>query len=122
MVEDNSMPLLRSAAGGAGLAAGFAGLIVFLATGWSPARGGTSDTTDPLFKAALIDGREVSGRIASLDDSKLTIATKGGAKEAVPFDRLVKVTRESPGAIAAGESTQAVLLGEGDRLMRAMIG
>ena len=54
---------------------------------------------------------------------RVTIATKDGEEgERSPLDRLVKLTRESPGAIAAGESSQAVLLGDGDRLMRASIG
>jgi hypothetical protein len=97
-------------------------LILLVIAGRAPAGDGLPDSSDPVFKALLTDGRDLTGRIASLGDSKVTIATKAAKKEIVPFDRLVKLTRETPGAIAGGESTQAVLLGEGDRLMQASIG
>jgi hypothetical protein len=111
------------AAGGGSLRLVCMGLLLLLSLDdRTQARDSSPDGSDSAFKALLIDGREVPGRIASFADSKVTIATKDGKKEAVPFDRLVKLTRESPGAIAVGESSQAVLLGDGDRLMRASIG
>src|SRR4051812_703916 len=99
------------------------GLLLVLALGGTiAARDSSSGGSDPTFKALLIDGREVVGRIISFADSKVTVATREAKKESLPFDQLVKITRETPGAIAAGESSQAVLLGDGDRLMRASIG
>jgi hypothetical protein len=97
-------------------------LIVLGVAGRTAAGDRSPDSSDPLFKAVSIDGRDVTGRIVALEDSKITVATEDGKKEVLPFDRLVKLTRESPAAIQGGESTQAVLLGEGDRLMRASVG
>ena len=80
------------------------------------------ESADPGFTALLIDGRTTSGRILSFAESGITIATKDGKKALVPLDRLVKVTRDTPAAISAGESNQAVILAEGDRLMHVAIG
>lgn len=85
-------------------------------------RDSSTDAGDAPFKALQIDGREATGRIASFDGSRVTLATKEGKKQVLPFDRLVKLTRETPSPIVPGESSQVVLLGDGDRLMRAAIG
>jgi NPCBM/NEW2 domain len=99
-----------------------AALLVLAFSGDSPARDSSTDGSDPAFVALLTDGRNVTGRIVSFEDSSLTIVSKDGKKEALSFDRLVKLTREPLDVMAAGETTQAVLLGDGDRLMRATIG
>jgi hypothetical protein len=122
MDEDDMMPSSRPTPSGSLRKACSALLIVLLVAGRAQAGDGLPDSSEPVFRASLIDGRDVVGRVASLGDSKITIATKAGKKEVVPFDRLVKVARETPAAIASGESTQAVLLEDGDRLMRASIG
>src|SRR5262245_24247854 len=96
-------------------------LIAASLSGRAPARDSSSDDAEASFKALLIDGRETTGRIVSFGDAQVTIATNDGKKEGLPLDRLVKLTRESPGAIVVGESSQVVLLGEGDRLMRSSI-
>jgi NPCBM/NEW2 domain len=96
-------------------------LLTLLPGGRAPARDSSTDGADPIFTALLIDGRSHSGRIVSLGETGVTIATREGKKEKLPLDQLVKLTRDSQGAMAAGENTQAVLLAEGDRLMRATI-
>jgi hypothetical protein len=96
-------------------------LVLFLA-GRTRAWDSSQDGSDSFFTALLIDGRTPAGRIVSLGEAGVTIATKDGKKELLPLDQLVKLTRESPGAMAAGESTQAAFLPEGDRLMRVSIG
>ncbi len=96
-------------------------LLILLPGGPAPARDSSTDGADPIFTALLIDGRSPSGRIVSLAESSVTIATREGKKEKLPLDQLVKLTRDSPGAMAAGENTQAVMLAEGDRLMRVRI-
>jgi hypothetical protein len=122
MHEEAKMKSFWAAASGS-LRPACGGILFVLAlAGWTRGRGSSTDGADPSFKALLIDGREVAGRIVSFADAKVTIATKGANKEALPFHQVVKLTREMPGAIAAGESGQAVLLGDGDRLMRASIG
>jgi hypothetical protein len=82
---------------------------------------GSPDGSEPTFKALMIDGRTTSGRIVSFEQASVTIATKDGEREALPFDRLVKLTRDSPSIAAPVESSQAVLLADGDRLMRTSI-
>src|SRR5262249_8626726 len=105
------------------LRCGCSGLVVILViTGLATARANSPDGSDPFFKVLQIDGHEATGRIVSFGDSRLTIATKDGKKEVLLFDQLVKLTRESTVAGPVGESSQAVLLGDGDRLMRASIG
>ena len=91
------------------------------ATSTLAARGGSQDGPDATFRALTIDGREVSGRIVAFGDDEVTLAVKEGKKEVLKFDRLVRLARESSTAIPAGENSQAVLLGDGDRLMRASI-
>jgi NPCBM/NEW2 domain len=122
MDEEGTMKSFRAAVGGSLRLACGGWLLVLALAGPTPGRDSSPEGSDPIFKALLIDGREVTGRIVSFADSKVTIAMKEGKKEALSFDQLVKLTRESPGAIALGESSQAVLLGDGDRLMRASIG
>jgi NPCBM/NEW2 domain len=99
-----------------------ASLLVAALDGRVLARDSSTGGSDPAFRALLTDGRELTGRIVSIGEAQVTIASKDGEKESLPFDRLVKITRESPGMIVAGESSQVVLLGDGDRLMRASIG
>lgn len=90
--------------------------------GRAPARGGVADDEDAAYRALLVDGREVAGRLAAIGDARVAIATKDGKTEDLPFERLVKVTRESSGPAVAAEASLVVLLGDGDRLMRASIG
>ena len=100
-----------------------AGALVFAGlAAWIPGRAIGQEAADPVFKALLIDGREVVGRIVSIDAGRLAMATPDARKEVLPFDRLVKLGRESSGVVTAGEASQAVLLGDGDRLMRVAVG
>ncbi len=87
----------------------------------SCARGGSQDGPDAVFLAKTIDGHEIAGRIIAFGDQEVTLAVKDGKKESLRFDRLVRLARESMVGIPAGENSQAVLLGDGDRLMRASI-
>ncbi len=79
-------------------------------------------SSDPIFKALMIDGRSPSGRIVSFDQDAITIATPEGKKEKLPLEQLVKLTREAAPTVTGWEESQAVLLPEGDRLMRTAIG
>src|SRR3954451_23939564 len=84
--------------------------------------GSSPVSSDPLFHALLIDGRALSGRIVSFEAGAITVATKEGAREELPFGRVVKLTREVSSSIAAWEDSQSVILPEGDRLMRVAVG
>src|SRR5262249_24690094 len=79
-------------------------------------------STDPLFKATPTDGRVPSGRIVSFDPRAITIATKDGTKEELPLERLVKLVPEVAPPVAVWEDAQAVVLPDGDRLMRVIVG
>ncbi len=103
-----------------GFVAAVLALSTFAARSWSGDM--PPESSDPTFGAVMIDGRAETGRIVSFGESTITIAKPDGKKEALRLDRLVKLTRESPAAITAGDSSQVVILGEGDRLMRATIG
>src|SRR5215471_18989147 len=72
------------------------------------AAGSSPVSSDPLFKALLIDGGTRSGRIVAFSAGAITIANREGAKEELPINRLVKLTREGSPAFSAGEDAQAV--------------
>lgn len=88
----------------------------------APAGDSSPDAADPVFVALLLDGRTESGRIVSIAPAGVTLAKQDGKKELLSLERLVKLTRDTPGPNPAGESTQAVALAEGDRLMQVTIG
>lgn len=116
--------MMRSfrATGGGALGAACVGWLFLAALGGrAPAGEDVQDGPEPVFKVLLIDGRELAGRIVSFGGSGVTITARDGKRESLPFDRLVRLARESSSPIAAGENSQAVLLGDGDRLMRASI-
>jgi hypothetical protein len=79
-------------------------------------------SSDPVFQAVMVDGSSPSGRIVSFDSDTITIATKEGARERLAIDHLVKLTREPAPPVSGWEDSQAVLLPEGDRLLRTAIG
>src|SRR4029077_10721825 len=56
------------------------------------AAGGSPVSSDPLFSALLVDGRTLFGRIVSLDEAAITLATKQGEKEELRLDRLGEVS------------------------------
>ncbi len=83
---------------------------------------GSPISSDPIFNALRIDGQEASGRIIAIDPDSITMAIGEAGKEAIPLDRLVKLTRHPILPPSAWEDSQAVILPEGDRLMRTTIG
>ncbi len=70
-----------------------------------PARDSSTDGADPDLHG-LADRRtdDPPGGSFPSGESGITIATKDGKKEKLPLDRLVKLTRDTPAAMAAGES------------------
>jgi hypothetical protein len=62
-----------------------------------PAAGGSAAaSSDPVFKALLIDGRTASGRLISLGPGSVRLMSGDGRTDDLPINRLVKLTRESP--------------------------
>lgn len=122
MMRPEAAPDARDEGVGLFRMAGVALLLAAALAGRAAARDITSDASEATFKALLIDGREATGRIVAFGDGQVTIAGRDGKKDVLPFDRLVKLSREATGAIPEGDSSQVVLLGDGDRLMRAVIG
>jgi hypothetical protein len=83
--------------------------------------GSAQVSSDPNFKATMLDGKESSGRIVSLAADSITIVNDDGARVVLPLDRLVKLTRLGMTPATAREDSQAVILPDGDRLMRTSI-
>ena len=70
----------------------------------------------------MIDGTVASGRIRQISpDGDVTLVPARGAEQVLPFRRLVKLSRDGLLSLGAPEK-QLVLLPEGDRLYRAVIG
>lgn len=87
-----------------------------------PSNGGPTLPSDPVFSALLTDGTTTSGRIRLISPSgDFTLVPGRGAEQVVPFHRLVKLSREGTLPLGAPEK-QFVLLPEGDRLYRAVVG
>ncbi len=80
-----------------------------------------SAATEPVFTGLLVDGKTVSGRILAITADRITLAGDEGAKEEVPVRSLVKLTRDPRVPTLAAEGSH-VLLPEGDRLMRVIVG
>jgi NPCBM/NEW2 domain len=81
----------------------------------------SSAATEPVFTGLLVDGRAVSGRITAISADRITLASEESAREEVPLRSLVKLAREPRPPAPALEGSH-VLLPEGDRLMRVIVG
>jgi hypothetical protein len=96
----------------------------FLCTVWgaiSPAVcAGTAISSDPSFKALLIDGQTVSGRLDFLGPGAIKLVSSDGARHDLPLDRVVKLTREFS-VPAPSLDASHVILPDGDRMMRVSI-
>jgi hypothetical protein len=78
-------------------------------------------SSDPVFKALLLDGRTVSGRIVSLGPAAIRLASAGGTEHELPLEGLIKLTREAPAALEAADRS-LVIFPEGDCLTRVAVG
>jgi hypothetical protein len=87
-----------------------------------PPAAGPTVPSDPVFSALMIDGTVASGRIRQISpNGDVTLVPARGADQVLPFRRLVKLSRDGLLSMGAPEK-QLVLLPEGDRLYRAVIG
>jgi hypothetical protein len=98
-------------------------LAVFVITARGPCALGDDPSpvpSDPVFRALRTDGTTVSGRIRQLGPNRRVLLSDGTIETAIPFDRLVTLTREGdqPSALPDGS---VVLFPDGDRL-RTQIG
>jgi NPCBM/NEW2 domain len=101
-----------------------AALSITLCAGGGPRAGAATSgaaVSDPMFKAQLVDGRTVSGRIASLGPGAITLASAEGPAHELPLGRLVKLTREYSVAFPSLDRSH-VIFPEGDCLMRGVVG
>src|SRR5262245_51096380 len=100
------------------------GLVVLVGLGSRGSATSSPVSSDPVYKALLVDGRTLEGRIVSFNPGSIMLAgTDGaGAKEELSFSRLIKLTREVASPFAGSENSQAVMLPEGDCLMRVTVG
>ena len=98
-------------------------LALFAGTPWLPGlvRVAGAASADPLFKALLLDGRTLSGRIVRLGPEAVTLVSAEGVKDELPLDHLVKLTRDSAPGLAPLDRSH-LILPEGDCLMRVTVG
>ena len=85
-----------------------------------PCRAGAA-SSDPVFKAFLLDGRTLSGRVVKLDGAAVTLVSAEGTKHELPLDRLLKLTHESAASLAPLDRAH-LILPDGDCLMRVVVG
>jgi hypothetical protein len=81
----------------------------------------SSAGTEPAFTGLRVDGKAVSGRITAITADRITLDSDENAKEEVPLRSLVKLARDPRVPTQAPEGSH-VLLPEGDRLMRVIVG
>jgi NPCBM/NEW2 domain len=91
-----------------------------IGVGGSVALAGTLASSDPAFKALLIDGRTVSGRLVSLGPGAIKVMSIDGSVHELPLDSLIKLTREFSG-VGPALDTSHVILPDGDCIMRVSI-
>jgi NPCBM/NEW2 domain len=103
------------------LAEGAIVLIIAVAAGGPRAQAGAAISSDPVFKAQLIDGRTVSGRLASLGPGSIRLVSTEGKTVELPLNRFVKLGRDAATVRPALDASH-VIFPEGDRLMRVAIG
>ena len=82
---------------------------------------GAAASSDPVFKALLLDGRPGSGRLIALGPGAVKLESAEGAAHDLPFDRVVKLTREPAVSLPAPEHSH-VILPDGDCVMRVGLG
>ncbi|WP_406696680.1 NPCBM/NEW2 domain-containing protein [Singulisphaera sp. Ch08] len=88
----------------------------------APPAAGPTVPSDPVFSALMIDGTVATGRIRQIGpNGDVTLVPSRGPEQVLPFQRLVKLSRDGFLSLGAPEK-QLVLLPEGDRLYRAVIG
>jgi len=85
------------------------------------ARAARAASSDPVFKALLVDGRTLSGRLVKLGSAAVTLVSAEGAKHELPLDRVIKLTRDSSASLAPLDRSH-LILPEGDCLMRVVVG
>jgi hypothetical protein len=102
---------------------GLAAAIVCLFLGHSNAAPADNPavSTEPVFTAVKTDGGVVSGTIAAISADRITLAKGDDSRVELPLRLLVKLTREPFPAAGAIEGSH-VLLPDGDRLMRVIVG
>ncbi|HWT83296.1 MAG TPA: hypothetical protein VN648_31375, partial [Candidatus Methylomirabilis sp.] len=81
----------------------------------------SSAGTEPAFTGLRVDGKAVSGRITAITADRITLDSDENAKEEVPLRFLVKLARDPRLPTQTPEGSH-VLLPEGDRLMRVIVG
>ncbi len=79
--------------------------------------------SDPVFVALLTDGTTESGRIRRLGaEAGVALVAGQDAERAIPFERIVKLTREGASPPSKNEGGGIVLFPDGDRLAHCRIG
>jgi hypothetical protein len=81
----------------------------------------SSASSEPVFTGLQVDGKAVCGRIVAITAERITLASDENSREEVPLRSLVNLARELRTLPQAMEGSH-VLLPEGDRLMRVIVG
>jgi hypothetical protein len=101
------------------LAGAFVGLPLAAAAGAAGVY--APQSPEPTFIGLLVDGKTVTGKIAALSTRSVTLEDEDKAREEVPVRSLVKLFREPQAGPRTVEGSH-VLLPDGDRLMRVVVG
>jgi hypothetical protein len=97
-------------------------IALLLAIGsWRPGSQAALWSSDPVFRALLLDGTTLSGQIVALGERAIKLASAEGAQHELATSRLVKLTREVPLALQPFDRSH-VILPDGDCLMRVVLG
>jgi hypothetical protein len=80
-----------------------------------------SAATEPVFNGLRTDGKPITGRIVEITADKITLASDENTKQEVLVRSMFKLTRDARVSTPAPEGSH-VLLPEGDRLMRVIVG
>ncbi|QEH36856.1 NPCBM/NEW2 domain protein [Aquisphaera giovannonii] len=90
-------------------------------SGAGAAAGEAPDGAGPVFAALCTDGKTVKGRLTALSAKGFTITRDGSDRRELPVREVVKLTRDPLPASPSVDGSH-VLLPEGDRIMRTIVG
>jgi hypothetical protein len=82
---------------------------------------GAETSSDPLFRALLVDGRTIAGRLVSLGPGAIRLSSAERTEHDLALGRLIKLTRDVPIAQPSADRSHLVFPG-GDFLSRVVIG
>jgi hypothetical protein len=81
---------------------------------------GATSSSEPVFKALLIDGQTISGRLVALGPAEIKLSASAETVHTLPLERVVKITRDIA-VLPPATDRSHVVLPDGDCLTRVGI-